>query len=127
MAQSQPKLDSLPDPSPTMVAVNSPEFQAIVAAAVATALAGSSVPLPVPAEPLTVVLPQPVVVQPTSLDTSKPGLDDLTVRFTRFCTFQNCGYQRGQEAGFPRVSAEALAASGSAFIVHDPRHARRVA
>lgn len=113
--------------APTMVAVGSPEFQEAVAVAVALALAGMPVPLPVEALAPATAGQQPVVIQATSLDTTQPGLDDLTVRFTRFCTFQNCGYQRGQEAGFPRKAAEDLQAAGSAFIVHDPRRERRAA
>lgn len=120
-----PRTETPSETAPTTVVVGSPEFNDAVAVAVARALAGSSVPVPtaVPAA----VSQQPVVIQPTSIDLSEPGLDDLTVQFTRFCTYQNCGYQRGQEAGFPRKSAEDLAKSGSAFIVHDPRRARRAA
>ncbi len=109
--------------APTSVVVGSAEFNDAVAAAVAAALAAT----PAAAPARTIGVPQPVVIQPTSIDTTGPGPDDLTVRFARFCTFQNCGYQRGQEAGFPRRAAEELQASGAAFIVHDPRRERRAA
>ena len=112
-------------PAPAMVAPNSVDFNDAVAAAVSRALA-SQPPTPTPA-PITVGLPQPPVIQQTSLDVTKPGPDDLTVRFARFCTFQNSGYQRGQEAGFPRAAAEKLSAAGAAFIVYDPRRPARAA
>ena len=119
------RLESSPDAPPALVAVGSPEFNDAVAAAVARALAGSPIPMPA-AEPGP-VSQQPVVIQPTSIDITKPGLDDLTVRFTRFCTFQHAGYQRDQEAGFPRRAAEDLNRSGAAYIVEDPRRERRAA
>lgn len=113
-------MPSRSDTAPVMVATDSPEFRDAVAAAVANALAGAGVPV------LTDLgtAPGPQTVALTSIDLTQPGLDDLTVRFRRFCTFQGAGYQRDQEAGFPRVAAEALASSGAAFIVHDPRRFR---
>lgn len=128
MPVTKPETLSAAD-APTLVAIGSPEFAEAVANAVALALAGTPVPLPAlePGIQLALQPQQPVVIQPTSLDRTEPGPDDLTVRFRRFCTYQNCGYQRGQEAGFPRQAAENLQASGSAFIVYDPRRVARAA
>lgn len=105
-----------PETGPQMVAIGSPEFNAVIANAVRLALAGQ-----VAAAPARPGGAEPVVIQHTSIDRTKPGRDDLTVRFRRFCVFQNSGYQRGQEAGFPRAAAEDLRDAGAAFIVHDPR------
>lgn len=104
----------------TSIDTTSPEFQSAVETAVLRALAA----IPVAAVSTVAVPSQaPVVIPGTSIDTTRGGLDDLTVRFNRFCTHQNMGYQRMQQAGFPRAAAEALAASGTASIVHDPRRA----
>lgn len=101
--------------STAMVALDSPEFHAAIRAAMAAAGANVSG---------TITQAELGSVARTSLDTSQPGLDDLTVRFNRFCTVQNCGYQRGQEAGFPRHIAEQIAANQVGVIIHDPRRRR---
>ena len=100
---------------PAMVSLDSPEFHAAVRAAMAAASANI---------PGTTVQAEAGLVARTSIDTTQSGLDDLTVRFNRFCTVQGCGYQRGQEAGFPWHIAEQIAASQSGVIVHDPRRNR---
>jgi hypothetical protein len=100
---------------PQTVVVDSPEFNAAVAAAVQAAMFAT--------RPQPVAAPVPAVIQNTSLDQTQAGPDDLTVQFLRFCTFQNSGYQRGQQAGFPRAAAEQLSLSRSAVIVYDPRRA----
>jgi len=106
---------------PQMVAVGSPEFNSAVQEAVRAALLQSPMPQP---EPRTVATQTPAIIPQTPIDLTKPGKDDLTVRFLRFCEFQNSGYQRGQEAGFPRQAAMDLVASRAATIAHDPRTVR---
>lgn len=101
---------------PLTVVIGSAEFDEAVAAAVRLAM--QSTPAP---KPHTVAVQAAAVIPVTSVDCTKAGADDLTVRFNRFCTFQNAGYQRGQEAGFPRAAAEELHLSRAATITHDPR------
>lgn len=110
----------MPDPAiaPATTVVGSAEFNAAVAVAVQSALAGQPQQEP---RVVTVAAQPAPIVQATSIDTTKPGPDDLTVAFTRFCTFQGSGYQRTQMAGFPRKAANQVIASGAAILVHDPR------
>lgn len=97
----------------TMVALNSPEFQAAVAAAVQLTMGAGRVPLNMS------------MVPTTSIAGYRASPGEVTLRFRRYTQVRLTAYQAGQQAGFSPSEAHALIQAGVAVETH--RTAREAA